>query len=139
MTLILRSWILYVQQTLAMTRTPSKPNGDAGTMLQFEFAGIRGGYCGISKRLAESQLCSSRNRFIKKCCRETSDIFRENFSNVRLRLRDHTGHLLPNLGGLIFTGKHFADDTTEPPRFINGVSFCTANSGPLAFRLNISS
>ena len=24
--------------------------------------------------------------------------------------RDHTGHLLPNLGGLVFTGKHFADD-----------------------------
>src|SRR5271167_4305981 len=24
--------------------------------------------------------------------------------------RDHTDHLLPNLGGLVFTGKHFADD-----------------------------
>src|SRR5271167_3086097 len=24
--------------------------------------------------------------------------------------RDHTGHLLPNLGGLVFTAKHFADD-----------------------------
>ena len=24
--------------------------------------------------------------------------------------RDYTDHLLPNLGGLVFTGKHFADD-----------------------------
>jgi hypothetical protein len=24
--------------------------------------------------------------------------------------RDHTCHLLPNLGGLVFTGKHFADE-----------------------------
>jgi hypothetical protein len=24
--------------------------------------------------------------------------------------RDHTDHLLPNLGGLVFIGKHFAED-----------------------------
>ena len=29
--------------------------------------------------------------------------------------------------------------TTEPPRFMSGANFCTAKSGPLAFRLNISS
>src|SRR5271168_1449591 len=29
--------------------------------------------------------------------------------------------------------------TIEPPRLIIGASFCTAKSGPLAFRLNISS
>ena len=29
--------------------------------------------------------------------------------------------------------------TIEPPRFISGASFCITKSGPLAFKLNISS
>jgi hypothetical protein len=38
------------------------------------------------------------------------DHFRDFLRRSPALHRDHTGHLLPNLGGLVFTDKHFADD-----------------------------